>query len=389
MAAQLTIGPEMLRWALSRSDKTAETLPKPIGSYLNDWLTGVKGPTIGQLEKFAKATHTPFGYFFLDSPPDIKLPIADFRQGANKKHQPSVDLIETIESCQRRQDWYRDYLIEIEEDRLPYVGSLDVCSSVVDAAKSISRVIGFSLSERKRKAGDNFNTLMNSAENAGILVMVNSIVGNNTKRSLDYNEFRGFSLADEYAPLIFINGSDYKAAQLFTLAHELAHIWLGESGISDASEDGISSKRKTEKWCNSVAAELLVPQSVLEDEFSHESSVEAEKDRFKKILGVSGAVVLRRFYDVDLISKEEFEKSFQKEVAFYREMEKVKKDRQKNSSGGPSFHKVLPKRVSHTFAKAVISSAAVGRTSFRQACALVGVKGPTLKSYGRKEGVWK
>ncbi|HMM61712.1 MAG TPA: ImmA/IrrE family metallo-endopeptidase, partial [Candidatus Rifleibacterium sp.] len=82
-----------------------------------------------------------------------------------------------------------------------------------------------------------FNILVERSEQAGIIILRSGKVGNNTHRTLDVKEFRGFVIYDELAPFIFINGADAKAAQIFTLVHELAHVWLGASGVSNNGLD--------------------------------------------------------------------------------------------------------------------------------------------------------
>jgi Zn-dependent peptidase ImmA (M78 family) len=147
--------------------------------------------------------------------------------------------------------------------------------------------------------------LYNNIEAAGILVAVSGIVGNNTRRKLDPIEFRGFVLVDDYAPLVFVNGADGKAAQMFTLAHELAHIWFGSSAAFDLRELQ-PANNETEEACNRVAAEFLVPARQLRDFWP---SIKQDPERFQSIarnFKVSEIVAARRAIDLGLISRNEF-----------------------------------------------------------------------------------
>ncbi len=157
---------------------------------------------------------------------------------------------------QQRQDWYRDYARLNREAAVPFVGTLKVGDDVIAAASQIRDTLSFEPSERGSTWSQALSLLAERAETNGVLVMVNGVVGSNTHRKLDPREFRGFALADDLAPVVFINGSDTKAAQIFTLAHELVHIWLGQSAVSDADLSRTSTN-DIERWCNKVAAEFL------------------------------------------------------------------------------------------------------------------------------------
>jgi Zn-dependent peptidase ImmA (M78 family) len=194
--------------------------------------------------------------------------------------------------------------------------------------------------------------------------MVSGVVGSNTHRKLDPREFRGFALADDYAPLVFINGADAKSAQIFTLAHELAHIGLGGSAVSDSSQI-LRSSNSVEQWCNQVAAELLVPINALKTSFDQSTEISQEIDRLARVFRVSRLVVLRRLVDAALISWARFSDAYDKEL---------QRGLERRETTGGDFYNTLPVRVSKKFAKAVIESTLDGRTLHRDAMRLLGFK---------------
>ncbi len=264
---RVNVQPALLRWARERSGRSIHELQRRFPKF-NAWERGEILPTLKQLETFANTTYTPIGYLFLTEPPEEKLPITDFRTlGDVHVRRPSPDLLDTLYLCQQRQDWYRDEARSAGEAPLSFVGSLDTTVDSVTAAKRMRDSLGFNVDQRARLPSwtEALRQFIDQADALGILVMVSGVVGSNTHRSLDPEEFRGFALSHPLAPLVFINGADTKAAQMFTLAHEIAHLWLGESGVSN-SEAVSMPDHATERWCNQVAAELLVPAEMIRQE---------------------------------------------------------------------------------------------------------------------------
>src|SRR5699024_1671448 len=253
---KVNVKTDLLKWAIDRiGDPTIVESKFPD---LPNWLNGSKKPTLKQLENFANTTSTPLGYFFLSNPPNEELSIPSYRTvGDNQNFNPSPDLIETIRTMERRQQWMRDYLIETGNEPLNFVGVSKSDKNPEYIANLMREEMNLENNWASKRGTwrDALNDLLQTIQDIGILVMINGIVGNNTKRKLSVNEFRGFVLMDNYAPLVFINGSDGKAAQMFTLAHELAHIWIGESAIFDL--DMLQpAEVETEKLCNQIAAEF-------------------------------------------------------------------------------------------------------------------------------------
>ena len=292
------VHPKMLRWARDRAGYSAEALTRRFPK-LESWELGEARPTLKQLEAFAKATRTPLGFLFLAEPPVERIPIPDFRTVANVHlDHPSPDLLDTIHLCQQRQDWYRDFARSMRHRELTFVGSARLEDDVVEVASRMRHALGIDLEERRRISTwtEALRRFIEQADALGVLVMVSGVVGSNNRRRLDPQEFRGFALADPLAPLIFINGADTKAAQMFSLAHELAHLWLGQSAISDA-EARATPDQAVEHWCNRVAAELLVPLEALRDLLDRHPNLHLEFNRLARHFKVSTLVILRCLHD--------------------------------------------------------------------------------------------
>ena len=363
---RVQVEPALLRWACERSGRDFEALHKRFPK-LEAWEHGAVLPTFKQLEQFARATYTPIGYLFLRQPPVEQFPVTDFRTMPRANvDQPSVDLLDTVHLFQQRQDWYRDEARTAGAAPLPFVGSLDTSVDPAWAATRLREALAFDVEQRRRAEtwSGALRQFIDHADAAGILVMVSGVVGSNTRRPLDPEEFRGFALVGPLAPLVFVNGADTKAAQMFTLAHEIAHLWLGESGVSNA-DVATAPDHGIERWCNRVAAEFLVPLELIRDEFNSRAELSIETSRLARRLKVSTLVVLRRIYDAGALNQEQFWATYRQEMSRLRLLA--------SGTGGNAVRNVGA-RVNKRLARALVVSALEGRTSFTECFRLLGVK---------------
>lgn len=377
---RVEIKPSLLSWARERAGLDIDTLAHRFPK-LAAWEQGSLRPTLKQVEAFASATHTPVGFLFLQEPPVENIPIPDFRTVRNKHMQrPSPDLLDMIYVCQQRQEWYREFARSERASTLSFAGSANLESGVEATATRMRRILGFDVEERRQVSTwtDALRLFIEQADSIGIMVMCSGVVLNNNTRRLDPDEFRGFALSDNVAPLVFINGADTKAAQMFTLAHELAHIWLGQSAVSDA-QASVLPEHQVERWCNSVAAELLVPLAVLKQEYQGASVLRAELDRLARRFKVSTLVILRRIYDAGGLTTEEFWREYNEELKRVLAIAK--------GSGG-NFYLTQAARVSKRFARALVISTLEGQTLHRDAFRMLGfAKLETFQKLGRSLGV--
>lgn len=227
---------------------------------------------------------------------------------------------------------------------------------------------------------DALRKFIDQVDSIGIMVMCNGIVMNNNYRHLNPEEFRGFAMTDKLAPLVFINGADTKAAQMFTLAHEIAHVWLGQSALSDVQASWISDNR-VERWCNKVAAEFLVPLNLIKDDFENDADLHDELNRLARHFKVSTLVILRRIYDADYITFNKFQQVYQMELE--RLISIVAK------GGGGNFYLTQAARVSKRFARALTANTLEGQTLHRDAFRMLGFpKLATFRELGQGLGVY-
>lgn len=371
------ITPEIIKWAIDRNNDTPSGLAMKMNvkpTTIAAWKSGDEKPSIHKAQELAKKLRIPFGYLYLKSPPIEILPLPDLRvvSGAPPK-KPSPNFLDVLYDALRKQEWYHKYLKDEGVNPLAFVGRFKLTDNQKSIAKDIQNTLGINNELRiQSKSWEEFLTLLSrQAEGAGILVLRSGIVGNDTHRKLDTQEFRGFAISDELAPLVFINGGDYKAAQIFTLAHELAHLWVAQSGVSnpDYSLRANQQKNTVDQLCDHVAAEVLVPSDDFEIRWNSFDSTNDNLEHLASHYRVSAFVILRRAYELDKINVDIFRDKYE---------ELLTKTKKKLSSDGGDFHKLLMSRNSSTFTTTLLVNVAEGKVSPTEAAKLLNLRVASL-----------
>lgn len=380
MADKAYITPNVLKWARESARMTEETaaakIPKLTVEKLKEWEDGTSQPTIRQAQILAKAYKRPFALFFLPEVPKDFQPLQDFRKSGSKELTTSSIFI--IREIQQKQAWISDVYSENNEEKLPFVGRFSLNSNPKDVADDILTTLGINPS--KYKTDNPIREWINAAESNGIFVSRTSFI--HPKMKLDSEELQGFAIADQFAPFVFVNSYDWNAPQLFTLVHELAHIWIAATGISNEIEPEISNRHKfnpIEIFCNEVAANALVPNELI---LGIDKSVfKKSQDIFKtaKNLGVSSFAFLVRALNLQLVTNSEYEVlKRQAEIDYQaflkREGEKkaALKLKQKEKPGGPNPYLLRLSKNSRLFTQVVLDALRSGVVQPTQASFLLG-----------------
>lgn len=376
-ANKIKVKKEIYEWAIKESQKDIEEI-KIKFSNIEKWINQDEFPTFRQIEKLANFLKVPLGYMFLDKPPKSDIIESEYRTIGNKKPYISKNLKDTIYDMSRKQDWISEYRKDNGWDRIivDNYNELDVDDilGIVKKAKEFLNLEEFWYKDCK----DNriaYNFLREKLELKGIIVMQNGIVGSNTHRKLDIDEFRGFMLYDEYAPLIFINANDSITGKIFTLVHEFIHILFKEDDILENID--LFRDMKLESQINKITVEFLMPESHIKKYWNKQEKTLNQIEELSKLFNVSRLALAIRLNSLKLINQ-----------SLVREVNEVtKKDlkKKKDKSNGGDYWVTYKSRYSNNFIETVIQGAESGEISYNYAFKLLDVR---AKNYDvLKEGI--
>jgi Zn-dependent peptidase ImmA (M78 family)/DNA-binding XRE family transcriptional regulator len=364
------ITPELMEWGRKRYNYSISKLAQKINvnpHQIQAWEKGDERPSFSQAQILAKKLYIPFGYLFLSKPPVDSFPLPDLRtiKGKNPFH-PSPDFLDVLYDALRKQEWYHEYLKEEEATTVQFAGKFNpendpkiIASDIVNSLE-----IDDDLRETCIDWKQFMRELVRRAEKSRVLVLRSGIVGSNQYRKLDVQEFRGFAISDDLAPLIFINENDYQTAQIFTLVHELAHLWIGNSGISNLDFRSKRQSNQIDQICDHIAAEVLVPSDDFIIRWGDFVGLERNLQRLARHYRVSSFVILRRAYYCDKITFQQYEQLYDA---------LLKMITPKKPEGG-HYYKSILSRNSPTLTKSLMAAMGEGHVLPSEVSALINTK---------------
>ncbi len=384
--SQAKINPAILRWARQRLGLSEAEVARKVGlkddyPRLQAWERGEPLPTFRQAQDLARVLRIPFGYLFLSAPPTTSLPMADFRALPEaKRGQFSPDLEDVLNDALRKRDWLHERRVREGRQPLPFVGRFSIQAPPTTVSDDIRQTLGLTLpTARDAKSWDeHLRILVRRAEQAGITILQSGYVGGNTRRTLSVEEFRGFALADPYAPLIFINARDTVNGRIFTLAHELAHLWTGVTGISNPQPGWAEWEQPAiERLCNQIAAELLVPGDILAARWQNQPMNGETAQKLAKEFRVSALVILIRGYEIGILPEEAFRRAYAQAL---QDMQQALAKEPENANDGGDFYRNFSKRHGRLLIGEVAHALREGSILYQEASQLLHVRPQTLET---------
>ena len=382
------ITPQVATWARERAQMSLEQLAHALkvdSRTLAAWEGGQQPPPFSKAEKLADKLRIPFGYLFLSRPPKDDFPLPDLRTVGNVAvSKPSLNFVEVVNDALLKQQWYSEYLEANGAKKIPFVGSYKVADGVQDVVASMAKALGINDEARASTYSwqDFLSYIVRRAEDLGVLVMQRGIVGNNTRRRLDVDEFRGFAISDKFSPLVFINARDAKAAKNFTVVHELCHLWVGESGISNPNlrKRSADEANDIERFCNRVTADVLAPRTALLQRWRAGAGVDENIANLARYFRVSRYVVARQASEADRITYNQYMDYLDRHPWFFKAATTESED------GGGDFYNTFGARNGKRFISGVLSALGQNKITFRSASELLGVKIATIKKVAERFG---
>lgn len=356
MVVTLTIETDTLKYYIQKSQLDLAYLQKKISNF-DKFMSGEKQPTFNQLSEIAKKLNVPTGLLLLKNKVDMDSKRLDFRT-LNSDHieKMSPELRDTINEMEAKQDFLREEI----DNTVNFIGTFNIDSNIDEIVYKIRKDLDIEIFWQKKSGSSPLNYLRKKISDLGVYIFFNGKVKDNTHRPLSVNEFRGFVLKDDKAPIIFINQRDFKNGQLFTLVHELVHLYVGTEEIFNIVDTGFFTYDRTEAFVNKVTAELLVPKSKLLNE------LDKDLEDLSRMFKVSKFVILRRLLDIGKIDKKEYSEAI-------AQLEEELKRIPIKSSGSGNYNNNLKFRVDGKFVSLVENAVVRNKISYTDAFNIVGV----------------
>lgn len=374
MRYDVEISANILDWVLSILNPS-ETNPQ-IFEILVAWQKGEKTPTYNKVLEISRATGIPLGYFFLNKPPQEDVSLVNYRTVKSiDLKQPSRALKTTILDMELVQDWLSNQLTKDCYDKNDYVKSLNKNTDIITLSQTVRKKLNIDVEwfKSSRNAEDSFKFLRQAISDSGVVVMANGIVRNNTSKNLSIDEFRAFALIDDYAPLIFINTNDSVNGKLFSLLHEYVHIGLGKNSLYNDRCSCHNEISKTEQICNAVAAEILVPQEIFNNQWSllnTDGDIEKNINKIARYFKCGVVVVARKALENHYISKEQYSLIANNAVQNFK----------KRKTNGGNFYRSLNSKIDTNFLNYLVSSVEKGNTLYTEAFRLTNTNSKTFNN---------
>lgn len=366
------VNPEMLIWARERAGYAGIDVPGFPEEKLALWETGEDGPTVNQALMLAEKYHRSLAFFLLSTPPEEgELP--DFRGAADRKKTPALQTF--IHLVEARCEWAEEVRREAGKEPIgqEYISSGSIQENPEQAADRIRKALSIDLESvwNSRSPEDALALWIQAIEEFGIFVFQNDTA---TGKPIDCLQFRGLAIANPYAPAIGLNKQDVPRGKIFTLAHELTHLWLGSAGISNLFPNKMGKLDRIEKYCNSVAAAMLLPTEIFRSDWEMTQSQKDLKNTvalLSRKFKVSQDAVARKAMDCRYIKQDEYVKLHEEYVKAWQKWRK-----RKGGGGGKKGNreKNLAKQAGALFSKMVISEFRAGDVNPTVARKLLGAK---------------
>lgn len=381
-----TLNPEIFTWARSTAGLSADEAARSLGfnntrdrsaaERLKALEAGDEEPSRSVLLRMAKTYRRSLLVFYLPEPPRTGDRGQDFRTvpGAPPPlFNPNLDAL--IRDVRGRQTIVRALLEETEPQSANFIGAASMSDATEDLANRITQRLNFSRPEFRRQATVEaaFSYLREKIEAAGVYVLLLGNLGSHHS-NISVDTFRGFAIADAIAPFIVVNDQDARAAWSFTALHEVAHLWLGTTGVS-----GASIEARIERYCNDVAGELLLPTAEIRTLANLRraplASIIETVSTFATARKISRAMVAYKLLRADVITQATWRQvadHYRQEWIASRMREEEEAD--SGSSGGPSYYVVKRHRLGNALLETVRRSLGEGILTHTKAAQILGVK---------------